>query len=132
MAHDELGSLIDAAGISLPRKPPAAWQCPRPGSDRANPPGMAAGEEVITMSDAQDADACLSSLGDALSYGDEALFNAAEHLSAEDRRRLRAALDEADREAPTDPGAQARQWAAETRWDPEEERIGDEAGERWD
>jgi hypothetical protein len=28
MAHDELGSLIDAAAISLPRKPPAAWQCP--------------------------------------------------------------------------------------------------------
>jgi hypothetical protein len=65
-------------------------------------------------------------------YGDEALSAAMMMLGAEDRGRLRAALDEADREAPTDPGAQARQWATETRWDPEEERIGDEAGERWD
>ena len=71
-------------------------------------------------------------LHDALDCGDEALAAAVEMLDAEDRRRLRAALDEADREAPADPGAQARLWAAETNWDPEEERIGDEAGERWD
>ena len=126
-----LGSLIDAAGISLPRKPPCL-AVPRPGSDRANPLGTAAGEEVITMSDEQDPGACLGILGDALQYGDEALSGAMMMLGAEDRRRLRAALDEADREAPTDPGAQVRQWAAETHWDPKEERIGDEAGERWD
>ena len=84
------------------------------------------------MSDEQDPGACLGILGDALRYGDEALSGAMMMLGAEDRRRLRAALDEADREAPTDPGAQVRQWAAETHWDPKEERIGDEAGERWD
>jgi hypothetical protein len=84
------------------------------------------------MSDEQDPGACLRILGDALQYGDEALYGAMMLLGAEDRQRLRAALDGADLEAPTDPGAQARQWAIETHWDPEEERIGDEAGERWD
>jgi hypothetical protein len=64
------------------------------------------------MSDEQDPGVCLGILGDALQYGDEALSGAMMMLGAEDRRRLRAALDEADREAPTDPGAQARQWPA--------------------
>ena len=56
------------------------------------------------MSDEQDPGACLGILSDALEYGDEALSAAMMMLGADDRGRLRATLDEADREAPTDRG----------------------------